>query len=225
MPTKRIVCFANSRKLHGRCVAGRELVAGRPGVWVRPVSARPSQEVSEYERQYPDGSDPKLLDVIDVPLLVHRPKDFQQEYWLLDPEYYWEKVDTCSCDDLEDFSETGGLLWRNGSHTYNGRNDQILVQQAVTETSSLKLIHVNEVRLRVFAPGRAFGNSKRRVQANFWFGGIDYSLWVTDPNIERAYLAQDDGLYDLRQCYPTVSLGDPYNEHCYKLVATVMTRR
>src|SRR5713101_5856148 len=33
--TKRIVCLANSRKLQGRCVAGREFATGRPGPWVR----------------------------------------------------------------------------------------------------------------------------------------------------------------------------------------------
>ena len=61
MPTKRIVCLANSRKLSGRCVAGRELVADRPEAWVRPVSAREHQEVSEHERQYQDSSDPRRV--------------------------------------------------------------------------------------------------------------------------------------------------------------------
>ena len=100
MPTKRVDCLANSRKLHGRCIAGRELVADRPEAWVRPVSAREHQEVSKYERQYQDSSDPKLLDVVDVPLLEHLPKDYQQENWLLDPEYYWTKVDMCSWEDF-----------------------------------------------------------------------------------------------------------------------------
>ena len=225
MPTKRIVCLANSRKLQGRCIAGREIVAGRPGTWIRPVSARHHQEVSEYERQYQDGGDPKLLDIIDVPLLAHRPKDFQQENWLLDPKYYWTKIDTCSREDLEQFCEPGGLLWRSGSHTYNGQNDQIPEQQAAEETSSLKLIHVDAVRLRVFAPGEAFGNSKRRVQASFHFSGIEYALWVTDPNIERPYLAGEDGHYELGECYLTISLGEPFNDHCYKLVAAVVQRR
>ncbi|MGH7707024.1 MAG: dual OB domain-containing protein, partial [Vulcanimicrobiaceae bacterium] len=35
---KRIVCLANSRKLQGRCVAGRELQKNGPGAWIRPVS-------------------------------------------------------------------------------------------------------------------------------------------------------------------------------------------
>ena len=72
--TKRIVCLANSRKLSGRCIAGRELINDFPGDWIRPVSTREHQEVSEYERQYNDGSDPKLLDILDIPLQKHQPE-------------------------------------------------------------------------------------------------------------------------------------------------------
>ena len=38
-------------------------------------------EVSEEERRYEDGGDPRVLDVIDVPLLKHRPHACQVENW------------------------------------------------------------------------------------------------------------------------------------------------
>ncbi len=74
---KRILCLANSRKLSGRCIAGREIMNKLPGPWIRPVSGREHQEVSEQERHYQDGSDPMVLDVIDVPLVEPRPHQFQ----------------------------------------------------------------------------------------------------------------------------------------------------
>ena len=64
MPTtKRIVCLANLRKLHDRCIAGREIVSDRPADWIRPVSAWENQEVSEYECQYENGRAFVLLDI------------------------------------------------------------------------------------------------------------------------------------------------------------------
>jgi hypothetical protein len=98
---KRIVCLANSRKLSGRCIAGKELLGERPSGWLRPVSAREHEEVSEEERQYSDGSEPQVLDIIEVPLLDARPKGYQQENWLLDPTKDWKKVGRAKWTDLD----------------------------------------------------------------------------------------------------------------------------
>ena len=115
--TKRLVCLANSRTLHGRCLAGREWSAAGAGRWVRPVSAREGGEVSEYERQYEDGSDPRILDVIDVPLLESRPGGYQTENWLLDPRCYWEKVGRLSTFDLKIVAD-GCLLCSESTPEY-----------------------------------------------------------------------------------------------------------
>src|SRR5690349_939479 len=113
---KRIVCLANSRKLSGRCIAGKESLGG----WLRPVSSREHEEVSEYERQYSDGSDPRVLDIMDVPLLEARPKDYQQENWLLDPDKYWRKVGRATWTDVDLLVDTLEPLWIDGYHTYHG---------------------------------------------------------------------------------------------------------
>lgn len=222
--TKRIVCLANSRKMQGRCVAGRELTESGPGPWIRPVSDRPTEEVSEEERRYENGSDPRVLDIIDVPLIEPRPKAYQQENWLLDPNFYWEKRGTLAWADLAAFQDGRGPLWINGFHSYNGLNDRIPLAQANALRSSLKLIHVEQLELRVFKPGEAFGNPKRRVQGRFSFDGTDYRLWVTDPLVERQYLAKPDGEYEAGEAYLTISIGEPYQDYCYKLVATVIRR-
>lgn len=223
---KRIVCLANSRKLSGRCIAGVELGENDERLgWIRPVSDRENQEVSEYERQYEDGSDPRLLDVINVPLRRHLSNGHQQENWLIDPEYYWEKVGTFERRRLNEMADAGGGLWRNGCSSSNGENDRIPLEKANEETGSLKLVHVDRLHLSVFAPGEAFGK-KKRVQAKFQFAGCRYALWVTDPRVERFYLAKSNGDYQLEEeCYLTISIGEPYKGHCYKLVAAVIRCR
>ena len=137
---KRIVCLANSRKLSGRCLAGKELVRNRPAGWIRPVSDREHEEVSEHERQYEDGSDPRVLDIVDLPLLEPRAKGYQQENWLLDAEIYWTKVGRAAWNDLVPFVDPVRTLWINGHSTYSGLNDKIPLEMVGGVDTSLCLI-------------------------------------------------------------------------------------
>jgi hypothetical protein len=218
---KRIVCLANSRKLNGRCIAGKEFMQGRGGAWIRPVSTREHEEVSEYERQYEDGSDPRVLDILDVPLLRPQPRDFQQENWLLDPDQYWKKIGSATWSDLEGFCDPAGPLWVENFHTYNGLNDKIPLAQIGGVQSSLRLLHVSELFLSV---GTFSGNTKRRVQARFRYGSNEYRLWVTDPVYECIFFSKPDGDYTCGESLLTLSISEPYNDACYKLVAAIIER-
>jgi hypothetical protein len=163
-----------------------------------------------------------VLDVIDVPVLEARPRTFQSENWLLDPNFYWTKVSCLNANDLTDYVDNEGPIWLNVGSTRAGLNDEIPVDEANRLTSSLTLVHVPAVGISVFTPGAAFGNPKRRVQARFRLGGVDYWLWVTDPTYERRYLAQENGEYELGPSYLTLSLGEPYGGYVYKLVAAII---
>ena len=44
--TIEIVCLANSRKISGRCIAGKIISEKR---WIRPISSRDSEEISEED--------------------------------------------------------------------------------------------------------------------------------------------------------------------------------
>ena len=186
------------------------------------MSKRFGQEVSEYERQYEDGSDPRVLDVIDVPVVKHAQEKWQSENWLLDAEWYWRKVGTYAWFDLPALVDAVRPLWLDGFDTYHGSNDRVPREAMDHVTDSLRLIEVPQLTLAVFAPGEAFGNSKRRVQGRFLHAGRHYALWVTDPICERHYLAKLDGEYRRERCFLTVSLGEPYEGHCYKLIAAVI---
>lgn len=226
---KRILCLANSKKMSGRCVAGREVLQAGPGSWIRPISVRPTEEVSEDERQYQDGSDPRVLDIIDITLIGHKPHACQTENWLLDSGFYWSKVGQVGWAELHRYVEDPEVLWKNSRSTYNGMNDEILQADADTLPNSLVLIRVSSLELRVFAPGADFGNPKRRVQAHFQHRGVNYSLWVTDPSIERDFKAQPNGNYALAECCLCISLGEPMQKqdgesYRYKLVAAIIQR-
>ena len=222
-PTKRIVCLANSRKMSGRCIAGKAILQdGRPGPWIRPVSARESEEVSEYERQYRDGTDPRVLDVIDVPVLKAKPTNYQSENWLIHPDFYWQKVRSISRGELGQFVDRAMPLWIDGNSTFNGRNDRIPVEECNALDSSLRLVRVAELELVVSQPGINFGNPRRSVQGRFRHAGMDYWLRVTDPMVEREYLALPDGGHRLGESLLTVSLGEPYQGFTYKLIAAVI---
>ena len=221
---KRIVCLANSRKLSGRCIAGKELSPdGTPGAWVRPVSNREKEEVSEDERQYRDGSDPQVLDVMNVPVLRANPRDYQQENWLLDPEQYWEKIAVFVPKELNNLTDPITSLWTNGYNTLNGKNDKIPLTLANNLHTSLCFIRADELELFVSAPGRDFGNNRRRVQGRFQYNGIDYWLRVTDPTWERDYLRRPDGSYEVGAAFLTISLGEPFQGDIYKLIAAVIS--
>lgn len=221
---KRIVCLANSRKLNGRCVAGLEILRGRRVGWIRPVSSREHEEVSEYERQYEDGSDPRVLDIMDVPLIEPKPKGYQTENWLIDPEAYWVNRGRLEWNGLRDFADHVSPLWINGYSTYHGYNDEIPLILANGLNCSLRLISVERLTLSVFKPGEAFGNSKRRVQGRFRHDGNEYRLWVTDPSYERTYLAMPNGDHEIGESFLTVSIGEPYKDSCYKLIAAIIPR-
>lgn len=223
--TRTILCLANSRKSSGRCIAGKQYLDGRPGPWIRPVSSRFEGEVSEEERQYSDGADPQVLDIVTVPVLgpsVAEKHPFQTENLRIDPNYYWEKAGRLHISGLSNWTDNPRTLWLNSYHTYHGINDRVPFEEALSLTESLYLLRLQSVAVRVFAPGADFGNLKRRVQVDFTHRGIRYRIWTSDPRIERKFLAEPDGTYELGASYATISLAEPFEGFCYKVVATLL---
>ena len=223
---KEIVCLANSRKTAGRCVAGIEHTTDGWGDWIRPVSARPTEEISAEERHYENGLDPVLLDTISIPFLEARPHGAQQENHLIDADYYWEKTGNIEWCDLEDLvDEVEGPLWLNGACSYNGLNDQIPEDQASQLENSLVLVRPDTLEIAVRLEGYQ-SPQKRKVRACFSLNGHQYRLMVTDPVVTSEYLQQENGTYTLiaEDVYMCVSIGEPFHGYCYKLVASIIRR-
>jgi hypothetical protein len=226
MYEKRLICLANSRKPpSGRCVAGKELVGGRAGTWIRPVSSRPGHEVSEEERRYEPGTKAQLLDIVSVPLDHPSPYGHQVENHVLDAEYYWTKVGVATWAQVEAAVDGHDpAFWSHSQSTYHGTNDKVAAADTPRIGSSLKLVMVTDLRIRVRKEDGYEGNpSRRRVRAAFTVDGEFYVLSVTDPDFEEEYLTRGDGDYDIGQTALCVSLAEVWNGFAFRVVASVLT--
>src|SRR5258708_6369762 len=156
---KRIVCLANSYKPpNGRCLAGREIVAGGYGGWIRPVSARPTAEVSFPEYRYEDNTTPKLLDIIDIPLLNPDPRHHQTENHVIDAGR-WVKVGGLAWNALEQLRDRPATLWINNDHTKgDGCYDCISHAEAFALRDSLVLIRPDNFNIEI---GRHYWTGKK----------------------------------------------------------------
>ena len=221
---KRIVCLANSRKLGGRCVAGREVASGAYGGWIRPVSGRQGAAVSLEERRYQDGTDPQILDVINIQMIGPSPRLHQTENHLLNDQFYWQRERAMTVQDLPSLVERPAVLWANGHHTSNGMNDFITPEEAAITTNSLFLIRPTQLSILAQTEGGGLYPTKRRVRADFQYNRTRYRFMVTDPTIEAQFLAGENGVYTINDAYLCVSLGEPFDQdgRCYKLVATII---
>ncbi len=222
LTTKNIVCLANSRKMAGRCIAGKETSEeAHSGNWIRPVSSRENESVSERERCYADGNEPQLLDIIELSLLGHKPKGYQQENWLLNTSRQWRKTGRFTWDDLSKLADPAAPLWTNGFNSRGGENDQVPVDIAAAHDTSLRLVRVDDLTVIVSEPSRPSANYPI-LRGRFSHGGDTYCFRITDPVSESGSVNLPYREYSVGERYLTVSLGEPFEGNAYKLIAAII---
>ncbi len=212
MPEIRMICLANSRKSGGRCIAGIDYNTGE---WIRPVNDG-GGELSLRDINYEDGNTPKVLDIIDVPVLEYQPLYYQPENWVIDWNYYWTKVGELPVGELTDYCE-------NELYIFGGSSDRVSEEQvkSITAPRSLILINVKEICLIKTWNYKNFP----QLRAIFAYNGSKYNLVVTDKSLEEKFL---DGEVEIGQypyvgnLYLTISLGENFYGNHYKLLASVI---
>ena len=222
MNTKTIIILANSRKNSGGCIVGKEIKSKK---WIRPVSARKTEEISEEEMSYKNGDMPKPLDIIKIPIKKHKPSPNQQENHLIEDGYYWEKIGEYS-KNLETLSDTPKNLWGVGNSSKYGKNDRIPKKESADYSKSAYLIKPDSLKIQVAFETAEFFNPKPKARAQFTYNNKEYILSVTDPLLEKKYLPK----YNLRiniylpvkNIYLCVSIGKPYKGYCYKFLASLI---
>lgn len=216
---KTIVCLANSRKESERCIAGIELrEPDTERTWIRPVSSSGTGEVFPRDRQLADGSEPDILDVLEIGLTEHTPQSYQSENWLIAP-HQWVRTGRFSWADLATLHDRRPLWIEEGQNP-----DRLSLDFAASLDDSIRIIRVDT--LTTYVTTNYLG-TRRQHRAQFTHAGVDFDLVITDPWYES--LQRDrrpgDGSVELRHCYLTISLSHPYpTGYCYKLVAAIITK-
>jgi hypothetical protein len=224
MYVRQVACFANSRKTLGRCVAGKQIGSGAEPLWIRPVSARATQEISDSECKYQDGTHPDLLDVIRIPLKNPAPHAHQTENHLIDTGYYWVKSGRLGWNDLERFVDECAGLWNSGDSSQHGINDRVPVGFAEKAGHSLLLIHPESCSIVVAMDESEPATRRARLRAQFEYRKIAYRCSVTDPAVEQKFRSSAPGDYAIPECLMCVSLGECFRDRfCYKLCAAIIT--
>ncbi|MCR4317747.1 MAG: hypothetical protein NUW37_15505 [Planctomycetes bacterium] len=176
--------------------------------------------MSEEERRYEDGTDPRLLDKVSIALIKHSPIKHQKENHVFDKSFYWTRHGRLGFSDLKNWFDTPNSLWSTGESSYSGLNNRVKVGSECG--ISLYLVFVKQLSLIVGQKAPKYPDSKRAVRGEFLYRKVKYGLDVTDPIIERRFLSQADGRYDIVNAALCVSLGDPYDGYYYKLIAAVI---
>ena len=224
---KKIVCLAKSRKLGGLCFAGKEILRNNIiGNWIRPISLRESEEISPNECEYENGCRPDLLDIIEIPMVKHKPTCFQCENYLIDDKYFWLKDDVFNKKNLVQLCDHPKSLWEPHDSTYYGVNDRVREAFVDDLKNSLYLITPSSLSILVQNEGGEFGNPKQKVRARFKYNGENYLFPITDPDIEEIYYRMGIGRYPIQNpedsFFLCVSIGLPYDGYCYKFVASII---
>lgn len=216
-----ILCVANSRKLGGRCVAGLRM-DGRG--WIRPVSQERDGELMLSQIRLRDGSHPRTLDVLSVPLLRPAPKPRQPENAVVAPVGWKLLQRPCEPSTATRLVRralaTDGLIFGNNS-------DRVSFPKP-GETLGSSLTAVSPLELRWEITRSATG--KRQVRTQFWFATTYYDLVLTDEVWETklrhlpvgTFECSAAGLSDESHVVLVISLGEPFHGYCYKLVAGVL---
>jgi hypothetical protein len=224
---EEIICLANSRKITGRCVAGKRICDQS---WCRPISARPGHEISEIDRRYSNGEMAELLDIIEIPSIKKMPNEHQNENVLIDDRFYWEKKGRVSWHEILALVDQDADLWINRFRSYYNQNNRVPETFIDQGSGSLRLIYVDKIVLHAEPKAPEFGNIKPIVRASFMYRDHEYRLDLTDPEYEAACLRKGVGEYTIASAVACVSLSELHTNQngetfAYKLVTSIITQK
>jgi hypothetical protein len=216
---KTFVCLANSYKHGGRCIAGKCI---DDNAWIRLLGDASDGALSPSEYALDDGTEPRLLDVIDVELLYAVPSAPHPEDWQIAPAR-WHLVERPSVRSLS--SRVIGHDAKSKVVLLDHR-DRIAAWELKYKRvkSSLCLVCPSEIHWWIRED-----KGKRKVRALFHSNYVTYDFALTDPRFLDRLKLLPAGVYPHSAfaepdaaTWLTISLSEPYFGFHYKLVAGVI---
>ena len=209
----RILCLANSYKEGGRCIAGILLDEnnapvfnnGRP-VWIRPICKAKHGQVPNYLCKHIVP-----LDIIQIDGTKVVGTGYQSENTTFDENQILvvDKVEKTFIDNLHD---TTSLIFKN--------RGKALPEDIINELDhSLLLVRSNEFEI---IEKKYEDKEHPQIRLNFVFNGNSYNLPITDPIFLNKYEDEKSILDQNESIDIILSLGVPFREWYYKLVATII---
>ncbi len=218
---KTIVCLANSYKHGGRCIAG---VSIDDGAWIRLRGKALDGALCACEYALDDGSEPRLLDVIEVELHYAVPSDAHPEDWQIAPTQ-WHLVERpASPARMQMITAAADKV----PTVLRGYRDRMAVGEVDAKPllSSLVLVCPDQLHWWIREDG-----GKRRHRALFQRHHVTYDFALTDPLWIEQFKPLPAGIYphsdivdSSDETWLTISLSEPYFGFHYKLVAGVIVR-
>lgn len=221
----QFVCLASSKKPYGHCIAGKLWGGENHGVWIRPVSNREHDSISDAERTYTNGQAAQVRDLTSATFSGPQNHPYQNENHLILHPPLWTSHGHLSLSDLTQLEDHPARLWESGHHSRCGVNDRVPPEFLRVRRASLFLIRPERISVRVSAESAQWGNPRLKARASFTYNRIQYAFSVTDELAERHFLGLGAGTHHPEGItYFTVSLGDidPNTGYAYKLVAAIL---
>lgn len=218
---KTIVCLANSYKHGGRCVAGIDIANGS---WIRLRGHSPDGSLCPTEYALDNGTEPRLLDLIQVEVHYALPTNSHPEDWQIAPSGWCLIERPVSAARLQKITEAADKV----PTVLRGYRDRMATREVEAKPmlSSLALVCPDELHWWI-----RDDREKRKYRALFQRHHVTYDFAVTDPRWLGQLKPLTEGIHShtelvggARETWLTISLSEPYFGFHYKLVAGVIVR-
>lgn len=216
---KTIICLANSYKHGRRCIAG---IGIDDGQWIRPLGSAEDGGLEPSEYVLDDGTEPRLLDVIQIELHFALPTDWHPEDWHIAP-VRWRLLERPAKAKCWEVAVTAA---EKANPILRGYRDRIAATEIEEKPlkSSLALVCPSQIHWWIREE-----RGRRKYRALFQRNYVTYDFAVTDPHWLEQLDLLPAGIYahasfdrkpeDTRL---TISLSEAFRGWHYKLVAGVL---